>query len=365
MPSNPVSPKSIRDAAAALLRGDLVVMPTETVYGLAADATNDQAVKKIFSAKGRPENHPLIVHVARGDDLSRWVKVLPADAKKLIDHFWPGPLTLILKKSANIPDAVTGGQNTVGLRCPAHPVAQSLLKAFAIVGSGIIAAPSANKFGHVSPTSAQHVRDEFGEAIDPDGKGHIMLLDGGTCEVGIESTIVDFSRGAPVLLRPGAISAEAIAAVTGVIPVSREADAANATNAGRATPRVSGDMASHYAPRTPLKLLSAEVVFVEADKLLASGKRVAVLAFVAKPKVKPSPVGVGVRSARPLVWIQAPKIAADYARDLYANLRTLDAAGTTAILVEAPPTGSTWDAVNDRLSRAAVGAGNHLPAGNA
>ncbi len=362
MPSNPVSPKLIRDATAALVRGDLVVMPTETVYGLAADATNDQAVKKVFSAKGRPDDHPLIVHVARGDDLSRWVKVLPADAKKLIDHFWPGPLTLILKKSANIPDAVTGGQKTVGLRCPAHPVAQSLLKAFAKIGSGIIAAPSANRFGHVSPTSAQHVRDEFGKAIDPDGKGHIMLLDGGVCEVGIESTIVDFSRGAPVLLRPGAISAEAIAAVIGITPISREAAAAGAK---LATPRVSGDMASHYAPRTPLRLLTTEVVFVEADVMLAAGKRVAVLAFAAKPKVKPSPVGVGVRNARTLVWIQAPKVAADYARDLYANLRTLDAAGTTAILVEAPPTGSTWDAVNDRLSRAAVGAGNHLPAGNA
>jgi L-threonylcarbamoyladenylate synthase len=344
-----VSTKHLKSAAAALARGDLVAMPTETVYGLAADATNDVAVRKIFSTKGRPSDHPLIVHVAKDDDLSRWVKVLPADAKKLIAHFWPGPLTLILKKSAKIPDAVTGGQNTVGLRCPAHPVAQRLLREFAKVGSGIVAAPSANKFGHVSPTTAQHVQDEFGAAIGE----HITLLDGGVCTVGIESTIIDFSRGAPVLLRPGAVSAEAIHAVIGVMPQPRE------SAQSQATPRVSGDMAAHYAPRTPLRLLPSAEVFIEADSMLAKSQRVAVLAFAAKPKVKPSPAGVGVRNARPMVWIQAPLNAADYARDLYANLRTLDAAGTTEILVEAPPIDQAWDAVNDRLTRAASGAGKH------
>ena len=340
------SPDVINAAAASLARAQLVAMPTETVYGLAADATNDEAVRKIFAAKGRPIDHPLIVHVAKTDDLSRWVRALPPDAKRLIDAFWPGPLTLILKKSAAISDVVTGGQDTVGLRCPAHPVAEALLLAFAKCGSGIVAAPSANKFGHVSPTTAQHVRDEFGDMID----SSITLLDGGACAVGIESTIIDFSRGVPVLLRPGAITAEAIYAVIGAMPLSRK------ESAPKNTPRVSGDLAAHYAPKTPLKLLPHAEVFTAADALLAAGKRVAVLAFAAKPKVNPSPVGVGVRNARPLLWIQAPKNAADYARDLYANLRTLDAAGTTAILVEAPPADAPWNAVNDRLMRAAVGA---------
>ena len=345
MPDHSISAKAIRAAAAALARGDLVAMPTETVYGLAADATNDQAVKKIFAAKGRPSDHPLIVHVAKDADLARWIKLLPTDAKKLMDKFWPGPLTFILKKSAHISAVVTGCQDTVGLRCPAHPVAQALLAEFAKVGSGIVAAPSANKYGHVSPTSAKHVRDEFGAAIHAAG---ITLLDGGVCAVGIESTIVDFSRGTPVLLRPGAISADEIFAVIGVMPLGRVAAIEN-------TPRVAGDKAAHYAPRTPLRLLPAESVFTEVDAMLASGKRVAVLAFTAKPKVKPSAVGVGVRNARPLLWVQAPAHSADYARDLYANLRTLDAAGTAVILVEAPPVGVAWDAVNDRLRRAAVG----------
>lgn len=340
-----VSPKQLKAAVAALENGELVAMPTETVYGLAADATNDAAVRKVFSMKGRPVDHPLIVHVLANDDLSRWVKVLPSDAKKLMAAFWPGPLTLILKKSAAIPDVVTGGQNTVGMRCPAHPVAQALLQAFAHEGSGIVAAPSANKFGHVSPTTAQHVRDEFGDAVD----SSILLLDGGACDVGIESTIVDFSRGTPVLLRPGAISPEAIEAVIGMLPQARSA------NVTSTAPRVSGDLAAHYAPRTPLRQMPANALFDEVDTLLSAGKRVAVLAFAAKPRVKPSPVGVGVRNARPLVWIQAPTIAADYARDLYANLRTLDAAGTAMILVELPPTQNDWAAVNDRLMRAAAG----------
>jgi L-threonylcarbamoyladenylate synthase len=342
-----VSPNQITAAVAALSRGELVAMPTETVYGLAADATNDDAVRKIFAAKGRPANHPLIVHVAKHDDLSRWVSDLPTDAKRLIDAFWPGPLTLILKKTDAISSVVTGGQDTVGLRCPAHPVAEALLTQFAKNGSGIVAAPSANKFGHVSPTTAQHVQDEFSDMMD---RG-ISLLDGGACQVGIESTIVDFSRGAPVMLRPGAITAEAIFAAIGVMPLSRN------YSPSQNTPRVSGDQAAHYAPHTPLTLLPNAEVFKAADTHLTAGHRVAVLAFAAKPKVMPSPVGVGVRNARPLLWIQAPKNAADYARDLYANLRTLDAAGTKAILVEAPPLDAAWNAVNDRLTRAAVGAG--------
>ncbi len=335
-------------------------MPTETVYGLAADATNPTAVKRIFAAKGRPADHPLIVHVRKGDDLSRWAKRIPTHVAPLIAAFWPGPLTLILKKTSAIPDEVTGGQNTVGLRCPAHPVAQALLDEFAKHGSGIVAAPSANRFGHVSPTTAAHVQSEFGELMVSGTnksavKHPITLLDGGPCDVGIESTILDLSGKEPMLLRPGAISAADIERVIGIAPRSPEA----AQRAAGEVPRVSGDMAAHYAPRTPLQLASGADILAAVDRLLASGKRVAVLGFSAKPKVAPSPVGVGVRNFRPLVWVQAPATAEDFARDLYANLRTLDAAGTSMILVETPPTDAAWTAINDRLSRAAVGAGNH------
>ena len=352
--------KQIADAANALVRGELVAMPTETVYGLAADATNEAAVKRIFMAKGRPVEHPLIVHVRKGDDLSRWAKRLPAHVAPLIAAFWPGPLTLILKKTDAIPDVVTGGQSTVGLRCPAHPVAQSLLEAFAKHGSGIVAAPSANRFGHVSPTTAAHVVSEFGDLIAGDdantsvaGKKRITLLDGGACAIGIESTILDLSGKHPILLRPGAVSAADIERVIGAAPRAREV--ALATDGS--VPRVSGDLAAHYAPRTPLRLVAGSTISSEVDALLAAGKRVAVLAFTAKPRSKPSPVGVGVRHLRPLVWIQTPAKAEDFARDLYASLRTLDAAGTSMILVESPPADPLWEAINDRLSRAAVGAG--------
>ena len=352
--------KQIIEAANALAHGELVAMPTETVYGLAADATNESAVKRIFAAKGRPVDHPLIVHVGKGDDLSRWATRIPATVAPLIAAFWPGPLTLILKKSAAIPNVVTGGQHTVGLRCPAHPVALALLEAFAKIGSGIVAAPSANRFGHVSPTTAAHVKNEFGNLIvDSKSKGmtthnhHITLLDGGACDVGIESTILDLSGKEPVLLRPGAISSADIERVIGIAPRTREV----ALLADGSLPRVSGDLAAHYAPRTPLKLVASDDIAAEVDALLAIGKRVSVLAFATKPKARPSPVGVGVRHLRPLVWIQASAKAEDFARDLYANLRTLDAAGTAMMLIETPPTGGNWDAVNDRLSRAAVGAG--------
>jgi L-threonylcarbamoyladenylate synthase len=356
VPKMSPSPKTIHRAARALAAGELVAMPTETVYGLAADAASDAAVRKIFAAKGRPVDHPLIVHVAGGVDMSGWVNEIPDAARKVITRFWPGPLTLILKKSHRISSVVTGGQDTVGIRCPAHPVAQALLLEFAKLGSGIVAAPSANRFGHVSPTSAQHVRDEFGAAIGES----IHLLDGGKCEVGIESTILDLSRDVPVLLRPGAISREALFETIGVMPLSREEDNAR-TRSKTAAPRVSGALAAHYAPRTPLKLIAAGMLQAAVDEMLDGGKRVAVLAFKAKPKIKPSPVGVGIRNARPLVWIAADVDASAYARDLYAHLRTLDAAGTAVIFVEAPPDASAWDAVNDRLGRAAVGSGKRVP----
>ena len=336
---------AIVGAAARLAAGDLVALPTETVYGLGADATNPEAVKKIFAAKGRPADHPLIVHLAKDASIAPWTEQAPAVANRLISRFWPGPLTLILKKSARIPTIVTGGQDTVGLRCPAHPVAQALLHEFAMVGSGLIAAPSANRFGHVSPTTAQHVRDEFGAGI--------LTLDGGPCQVGIESTILDLSRGQPVLLRPGAISREQLAEVLDEMPQSRD-DPASSTDA----PRVSGSLAAHYAPMTPLRLVASANLNAEMEALLAAGQRVSVLAFATKPRLRPSPAGVGVRNARPLVWITAAEDAAGYAQNLYANLRTLDAAATSVILVEAPPLLPLWEAVNDRLGRAATGSGH-------
>jgi L-threonylcarbamoyladenylate synthase len=337
------------DAAVdVLVAGGLVALPTETVYGLGADATNPEAVRKIFAAKGRPADHPLIVHVARDSPLNEWAADVPASAKKLVGKFWPGPLTLIFRKSSRIPDIVTGGQDTVGLRCPSHPVAQELLQAFARHGSGVIAAPSANKFGHVSPTTAQHVRDEFGAGL--------MVLDGGACEVGIESTILDLSRMRPVLLRPGAITREQIRDVIGEMPLTRKEDEQAMKESA---PRVAGALAAHYAPMTPLRLVTADVLNAELEALLGAGKRVAVLAFSAKPRLKPSPVGVGVRNARPLVWITTATDPVGYAHDLYANLRTLDAAATAMILVEVPPASVPWEAVNDRLGRAATGSGKH------
>ena len=341
--------KAIVAAVEALKNGDLVALPTETVYGLGADAANEKAVAKIFAAKGRPANHPLIVHVAKGAKLETWATEIPRIAKKLTEAFWPGPLTIILKKSARIPMAVTGGQMTVGLRCPAHPLAQQLLAEFALTGSGIIAAPSANKFGQLSPTTAEHVRAEFGDGL--------MILDGGACEVGIESTILDLSRMKslkhPVLLRPGAVTAEMIAAVIGEMPLA----ANDVPSSSIKTPRVSGSLAAHYAPKTPLRLLKRKMLQDEADQHLANARRVAVLAFSAPRGAAPSPPGVGVKRARSLIWITADRDPASYARDMYAHLRTLDAAQTTVILVEAPPMTAAWEAVNDRLGRAAVGSG--------
>ena len=347
--------KEIAEAVESLKKGDLIALPTETVYGLGADASNETAVAKIFAAKGRPANHPLIVHVPRGVKLETWAMEIPRIARKLTDAFWPGPLTLILKKSARIPKAVTGGQETVGLRCPAHPLAQQLLVEFAKVGSGIIAAPSANKFGHVSPTTAEHVRNEFGSGL--------LILDGGPCEVGIESTILDLSRMRslkhPVLLRPGAITPEMIAKIIGEMPLNVD-DAPHSTLPSTDTPRVSGSLAAHYAPMTPLKLLKHKVLQEEVDQRLAENKRVAVLAFAAPHGAAPSPPGVGVKKVRPLVWITADRDPVAFARDMYAHLRTLDAAQTTVILVEAPPMTAAWEAVNDRLGRAAVGSGRKL-----
>ncbi len=308
--------EAISAAARLLEAGRLVGMPTETVYGLAADASNPDAVAAIFAAKGRPSNHPVIVHVARGADLSRWAAEVPPEAKKLIDAFWPGPLTLILKRAASVPAAVTGGQDSVGLRCPAHPVAQALLDEFR-QGQGGLAAPSANRFGRVSPTTAQHVIDEFGAP----GDGPLAaVLDGGSCDVGIESTIVDLTRLdtlGPVLLRPGQVSATQIEQALG-LPLALP---------DRAAPRVSGSLDAHYAPATPVALAASADVERMAGALQAKGKRV--------------------------VTLRCTGDAHAYAHALYANLRALDRDGADLILVEQPPQDSAWQGVNDRLRRAA------------
>jgi len=316
------------DAAAhRLASGEVIAVPTETVYGLGADATNEKAVAKIFALKGRPADHPLIVHFSNPAAISYWSSEVPREARILAAHFWPGPLTMILRKADRVPKIVTGGQDTVGLRCPSHPVAQELLAEFARIGSGAVAAPSANKFGHVSPTTAAHVREEFG----PD----LFILDGGACDVGLESTIVDLSRGKPVLLRPGAITRDDIAHVLGASPEDRDA----------AAPRASGTLAAHYAPRTALAIVEAAALDIE----LARPANIAVLALREPPP-----------SAHVTSWITAPFDVGRYAHDLYANLRKLDASGAKRIVVEAPPTTPPWEAVNDRLLRAAAGAGGPL-----
>ena len=321
----------LQRAVDLLLAGELVAMPTETVYGLGADASNPAAVAKIFSVKGRPADHPLIVHLPGDDHLERWAREIPDLAWELAEQFWPGPLTLILKRGATVPDAVTGGQDTVGLRVPGHPMALALLRSFAAAGgSGGIAAPSANRFGRISPTTAQHVRDDLGASIP-------LILDGGPCQVGIESTIIDLSRDVPVILRPGMISAEALALVLGTPPRSQTESAA--------TPRVSGSMEAHYAPRTPMQLVSPEALSDVLQACADAGQRAAVLS-------RHRPVSEACQR-----WIPAGLDARSYGHDLYANLRQLDIFGADLILVESVPSGGDWLAVFDRLRRAAVGAG--------
>lgn len=319
---------AIDAAARALESGQLVAFPTETVYGLGADAENPQAVAAIYAAKGRPQDHPVIVHLAPDAPLDYWATEIPREAQALAEAFWPGPLTMILKRAPNIPDAVSGGQDTVGLRCPAHPVAIALLRAFK-AGRGGVAAPSANKFGAVSPTLAQHVRDEF----DADGSV-AMVLDGGASQVGIESTIVDLSRLAthgPVLLRPGHISAEAIAAVIDQLPGSPDA----------AAPRASGTLESHYAPHTPVAMQGGEQLRQTLSELAAAGRKVALIHYSDMPPT---------HAAQRL-----PAAPGGFAHALYAALRTMDGEGADVILVEAPPQGGDWLGVNDRLRRAAHG----------
>ncbi len=317
------------DEAVRLLEaGQLVAFPTETVYGLGADAENPEAVARIFALKGRPSSHPIIVHVVDGADIGYWVDDVPQAAQQLIDAFWPGPLTLILKRAAHIHPAVAGGQDSIGLRCPAHPVAQALLARFKR-GRGGIAAPSANKFGQVSPTTAQHVRDEFGDDV--------YVLEGDGVEVGIESTIVDLSRldqgVGPVLLRPGAITPAMMAKVLGVAPLPPDA----------AAPRASGTLKAHYAPHTPLMLADAAGLSAQLAALPAGAR----VAWVARaPLADPR-----------CTWVQAPADPKAYARELYRLLRRLDKEGFTRLVFEPLPESGEWAGVRDRLQRAAAAFG--------
>jgi L-threonylcarbamoyladenylate synthase len=313
----------IEQAVALLRQGELVAFPTETVYGLGADAANPAAVAKIFAAKGRPADHPLIVHIPDVSYLDRWARDVSPAARVVAEKFWPGPLTLILKRHPDVPDCVTGGQDTVGLRIPNHPVALELLKSFA----GGIAAPSANKFGRISPTAAQHVRDDLGDEV-------ALILDGGPCQVGIESTIVDMSGERTTVLRPGMLAGFDIGLLLGRMP----AEAVN-TNSVK-TP---GSHLAHYAPRTPLLLTPEDSVAIAVRTSLGKKERIAVLAPFPAPIENPLIVD----------WHIAPTDADTYARELYATLRKLDAAGADLIIVQRPP----WPAVIDRLMRAAAGSG--------
>lgn len=317
------SRSDIARAAAILRAGGLIAFPTETVYGLGADASNPKAVARLYAVKRRPPDHPVIVHFADAALAFTWAREVPEAARRLAARFWPGPLTLILKRSALAGDFVTGGQDTVGMRVPAHPVAQALLAEFSGEEGGRrfsgVAAPSANRFGEVSPTTAAHVRADLGGDVD-------LVLDGGPSEVGIESTILDLSGARPVLLRPGRITAPEIEAVIGERVAAKQADA----------PRHSGGLERHYAPRTPAMLVPPH----RLDAEIAKWKdKVAVLAF-SRP------------DERVDYWLRMPRDPQGYAQRLYSALRELDSAGCERILIEAPPEDPAWDAVRDRLVRA-------------
>ncbi len=322
------SAEALAEAAERLAAGRLVAFPTETVYGLGVRADEAAAVAAIYAAKGRPADHPLIVHVAEPQDAVAFTRDWPPLAQRLAAAFWPGPLTLILPRRAGLAEAAAGGQDSLGLRCPDHPVARALLRAAAARGVPGVAAPSANRFGRISPTRAAHVLDEFA-ALGPEA---LLILDGGACAVGIESTIVDLSRGRPVLLRPGQLGAEAVAAAAGepVRPPDAEA------------PRASGTLASHYAPRARLLLMSAEALQAALERL---------------PDDAPAPaVYARARLALPpaLAELRMPAEPAAAAQALFADLRCLDAGHPAAIWVETPPDTADWAGVRDRLRRAAA-----------
>ncbi len=314
-------------AAQTLARGELIGLPTETVYGLAADALNPAAVNAIFKTKGRPPNHPLIVHVADASLVPVFANEVPAFAQRLMTACWPGPLTLILKRHAGVADTAAGGHATIALRCPSHPMAQAVLRAALSLGVQGVAAPSANVFGRVSPTTAAHVRESFPE---------LLVLDGGACDVGIESTIVDCSRDVPVLLRPGMLSISQLSDVCGV-PLRSAAPHGNALQTAT-NPAAPGTLASHYAPRARLRLMTD----VQIASLLPSANT-SLAVWTRSPMLAPATVRC---------WTM-PADATACAHDLFAQLRAMDALEVQEIWVEAPPLGEEWDGVRDRLERAA------------
>ena len=316
---------AVQRAAAELAAGELVAFPTETVYGLGARADDDAAVAKIFAAKGRPADHPLIVHVGDVAAARAFASEWPESARKLADAFWPGPLTVIVPRRSGMGTASAAGQTSIGLRCPSHPVARALLDAAAALGVAGVSGPSANRFGRISPTTAAHVHEEFGDAM--------TILDGGECDAGIESAIVDCSRGAPRLLRPGVLTRDELEAALGH-PL-REA--------GADAPRASGTLEAHYAPRAKLRLMPA-------DQLRLA------LGVLAKSSV--NPVAVYFRTVTPGRTVSAyramPNDPIAAAHELFAALRELDNTGATLIWVERPPDAPAWEGVLDRLQRAAA-----------
>ena len=313
-------------AVQALRDGELVAFPTETVYGLGAHAGYPAALRRIFELKGRPSTHPLIVHIDSPRYLTRWAREVPEAAQQLAEHFWPGPLTLVLPRAENVHRLITGGQDTVAVRVPAHPMAQQLLTAF----GGGIAAPSANRYGRVSPTRAEHVREEFGADVR-------VLLDGGDCKLGLESTIVACLDGKVRLLRPGALTLSQLERVVGEVLSETTAQ----------TPRVPGSAGAHYATTTPLSVVPSNELEERVASLTEGGVRVAVLA-------QQPPLG----TYRLTTWINGGQRPENYAHDLYAHLRTLDKAGCARILVQDVPADERWDAAYDRLHRAAAAAAN-------
>ena len=329
--------KSIADGAQRIRAGELIGLPTETVYGLGGDADNESAVARIFAAKGRPADHPLIVHVPDIASVAHFAASVPAFAHKLMHAFWPGPLTLILPRRAGVAAAAAGGQDSIGLRCPAHPVAQSLLKACRELGVHGIAAPSANQFGRVSPTTALHVQSELG----PD----LLILDGGPCTVGIESTIIDCTRGEPVLLRPGAITRAQVQAVCDRKVLLKEELPAQAAP----SPRASGTLESHYAPKAQVRLMDAQALQTALDLLGADidvPGGAALIAIYARAVLR--------SRASSVLRKRMPDDAAATAQQLFAVLRDFDAQGVRLIWIETPPDSAQWDGVRDRLQRAAA-----------
>ena len=324
-------PQAIAEAARRIQAGGLVGFPTETVYGLGADASSDAAVAGIFTAKGRPSDHPLIVHVADAAQVDDYATGVPPFAAKLIKAFWPGPLTVILPRKPGVAAAAAGGQDSIGLRCPAHPVALAFLKA---CNTGV-AGPSANRFGRVSPTTAQHVQQEFGDGL--------LVLDGGPCEVGIESSIVDCTRGRPVLLRPGVLTRAQLEAACGEAVLGKDEFEQQALGLVGEAPRASGTLEAHYAPNARLRLMDAGPIQTALDLLGAEAAHIAVYARSI----------VRIKSDK-VLYRRMPDDALATAQQLFAVLRDFDAKGVKLIWIENPPADAEWDGVRDRLGRAAA-----------